>query len=64
MVTRDWGVDFGNEVDDHCEPDEKQDHGEAGISHDAKSPKDDTDIRFALTSSSPGFGELFHGAEE
>lgn len=64
MVIRDWGDDFGNEVYDHYEPDEKQDHCEAGISHDAKSPKNDTDIRSALTSDSPRFGELFLGAEE
>jgi len=64
MVTRDWGDDFSNEVDDQYEPDEKQDHSEADISDDATSPKDGTDISLALTSDSPRFGELFYGAEK
>ena len=64
MVTRDRGDDFANEVDDQYEPDEKQDHSEAGISHDAISPKDGSDVRLALTSSTPRFGELFLGAEK
>ena len=64
MGSRDWGDYFGNEVEDRYEPDEKQDHSEADISHDATSPKDGTDIRLVLTSDSPRFGELFLGAEK
>ena len=64
MVTRDWRDDFGNEVEDQYEPGEKQDHSEAGISHDVKSPKDGTDIRLAPTSSSPRFSELFLDAKK
>lgn len=71
MITRYWGVDFCDKVGDHYEPDEKQDEGEAGVSHDAKSPKDGTETRrslrrltLTLTSHSPRFGELFLGAEK
>ena len=34
MITRYWGADFCDKVGDHYEPDEKQDEGEAGVSHE------------------------------
>ena len=64
MDTRDWGDYFGNEIEDRYEPDEKQDHSEAGVTHDATSPEDGTDIRLRLTSDFPRFDELFLGAEK
>ena len=40
VVTRYWGDDCDNEVEDHCEPDGKQDRGEAGVCYYATRPKD------------------------
>ena len=46
VVTRYWGDDCDNEVEDHCqrEPDGKQDRGEAGVCYYATRPKDGADI--------------------
>ena len=69
VVTRYWGDDCDNEVEDHCEPDGKQDRGEAGICHYATRPKDGADIVVRLVASTSGsplaiLGELFLCAEK
>jgi hypothetical protein len=64
MVTRDWGNDFGDEVKNQYDPDKKQNHSEAGISHNATSPQDGANIRLTPTSFFPRYDELFLGAEK
>ena len=69
VVTRYWGDDCDKKVEDHCEPDGKQDRGEAGVCYYATRPKDGADIvvrLVALTSGSPLaiLGELFLCAEK
>lgn len=63
MVTRHWGNDFGDEVKNQYDPDKKQNHSEAGISHNATSPEYGANIRLTLTSS-PRYDELFLGAKK